>query len=105
MATSCPILSVDFVKQAEIANYGSEWTKQAFSPTLYFVYTQTDSDAGPLGATYVGQAPCLDPIDKLSFQNVRYRYPLEIDKGQRFCTIEIEGAPTEDPRYRKLDSY
>ena len=81
VATSCPILSIGFATQSELVNYGSEWTKLDFSPSLQFVYTQTDSIDGPLGSTFVGQTPCLDPIDELSFQNVKYLYSLEKGRG------------------------
>ena len=83
IATACPILALEFVPTSQLSSYSNAWTKLAFVNNLAIVYTQTDSTRGPIGSTWVGRTPCLDPAQTRFFdeKDKPHRYPLEYDKG------------------------
>lgn len=103
--TDCPILSVQFTPIQQVAGLGSSWKFQQFSNSYAVTYTKTQGTEGPLVITSLSRDVCLDPQDVLRFDVDDYLYPLEKDQGVEKCTIDLEGAPVIDPRYRKMGNY
>lgn len=80
----CPILSIDIVpansnslldneKNAGYEQSG-DWVKVSFTSDYNLWYTKTRSEKAPVGKTFVGRTPCLDPTQVRSFDGDNYLY-------------------------------
>ena len=59
----CPILELDFKPTSKLSEVTDpDWYKLAYSDSLSLIYTKKGSSNAPLTHTYVGVAPCLDPM-------------------------------------------
>lgn len=111
----CPILSVDIVPvnsnsvsdNEKNVRYeqSSDWELVSFTADYNLWYTKTDSEKAPLGKTFVGRQPCLDPSQVLSFDYDDYLYELEKVDEITKCDMQIKGYPDEDSRYSVIEGY